>query len=73
VALFGRKINLAEAPLALIALMRRVADGAIGPEEAVRAYHGELQSLGIRPARPIEDDRVITEAPLKPGALRQAA
>ncbi len=73
VALFGRKINLAEAPLPLIALMRQVADRAIGPEEAVRAYHGALQSLGIRPARAIEDDRIITEAPLKPGALRQAA
>ena len=47
-ALFGRKINLAEAPLHLIALMRRVADGDITPEEAVRAYHGELQKLGIR-------------------------
>jgi hypothetical protein len=53
--------------------MRQVADGTIGPEEAVRAYHAALQTLGIRPARAIEDDRVITEAPLKPGALRQVA
>lgn len=46
-ALFGRKINLAEAPLNLIVLMRAVADGALKPEEAVRAYHGELQTLGL--------------------------
>ena len=48
-ALFGRKINLAEAPLQLIVLMRRVADGELGPEEAVRAYHGELQKLEFDP------------------------
>ena len=72
-ALFGRKINLAESPLSLVALMRQVADGTIGPEEAVRAYHGELQKLGIKPARALEDDRVVTEAPLQQAALRQAA
>ncbi len=73
VALFGRKINLAEAPLSLIALMRQVADGTIEPEPAVRAYHGELQKLGIKPARSLEDDCAVTEAPLKHAALRQAA
>ncbi len=72
-ALFGRKINLAESPLSLVALMRQVADGAVGPEEAVRAYHGELQKLGIKPARTLDDDRLVTEAPLKHAALRQAA
>jgi hypothetical protein len=72
-ALFGRKINLAEEPLALIALMREVADGAIGPEEAVRAYHGELQKSGTAPARPLEEDRVVTEEVLKPAASMKAA
>jgi hypothetical protein len=52
VALFGRKINL-------------VTDGTIKTEEAVRAYHGALQKAGIKPARPLEDDRAITEEPLK--------
>lgn len=65
VALFGRKINLAESPLAIVALMREVADGTVGPAEAVAAYHGELQRLGIRPARPLAEDREITEAALK--------
>src|SRR4029079_11308192 len=33
-----------------------IADGQIGPEEAVRAYHGVLQKLKIRPHRPLEKD-----------------
>ncbi len=65
VALFGRKINLAESPLAMVAMMRRVADGDIRPAEAVKAYHGELQKAGIKPLRPLEQDGEITEAVLK--------
>ena len=65
VALFGRKINLAESPLAIVRLMREVADGSIKPEEAVRAYHGELSREGYKPVRSLEDDLQITEAPLK--------
>lgn len=65
VALFGRKINLAESPLAMVAMMRRVASGDIGPAEAVRAYHGELQKAGIKPLRPLEQDNEITEAVLR--------
>jgi hypothetical protein len=64
-ALFGRKINLAESPLALIAMMRRVADGEIGPAEAVRAYHGVLQTEGLRPRRGLDADLEITEAVLR--------
>ena len=66
VALFGRKINLAEAPLAMVAMMREVVDGNLSPTDAVRAYHGELQKQGIRPQRMLEDDTAITEAVLKP-------
>ncbi|MFO1039246.1 MAG: hypothetical protein U1E45_20575 [Geminicoccaceae bacterium] len=65
VALFGRKINLAEIPLAMVAMMRRVADGDIQPAEAVRAYHGEMQKAGVKPLRPLEQDVEITEAVLK--------
>jgi len=71
-ALFGRKINLAEAPLQLIVLMRAVADGTIAPEEAVRAYHGELQKLGLAPNRPLADDRAITEEVLTSAAAKAA-
>jgi hypothetical protein len=56
VALFGRKINNAENQLAFIHFLRLIADGEINPEEAVRAYHGVLQKLGIRPLRSLEED-----------------
>ncbi|MCS6849610.1 MAG: hypothetical protein NZ700_00395, partial [Gemmataceae bacterium] len=56
VALFGRKINNAENQLAFIRFLRLIADGEITAEEAVRAYHGVLQRLGIRPHRPLEQD-----------------
>lgn len=65
VALFGRKINRAEAPLPMIAMMREVASGNIKPADAVNAYHAELGRLGIKPARALEDDVQITEAVLK--------
>jgi hypothetical protein len=67
VALFGRKINLAEQPLAIVRLMREVADGAASPEEAVRAYHGELQKLRLQPLRALEDDLAMTEPALQHG------
>jgi hypothetical protein len=56
VALFGRKINNAENQLAFIQFLRLIADGEISPEDAVRAYHGVLQKLGVRPQRPLEED-----------------
>ena len=67
VALFGRKINLAESPLAIVALMRQVADGAVAPAEAVKAYHDELRRQGIRPTRELEDDNRVTEPALRQG------
>ena len=65
VALFGRKINLAESPLDIVRLMRAVADGAISPLEAVKAYHGELQKQGKKPARDLALDSAITESVLE--------
>jgi hypothetical protein len=56
VALFGRKINNAENQLAFIHFLRLIADGEINAEEAVRAYHGVLQHLGIKPYRSLNDD-----------------
>jgi hypothetical protein len=56
VALFGRKINNAENQLAFVEMLRRIVDGQISPEEAVKAYHGILQGLGIAPQRSLEDD-----------------
>jgi hypothetical protein len=56
VALFGRKINNAEHQLTFVHYLRAVADDEIGPEEAVRAYHGDLAKLGIRAQRSLEED-----------------
>jgi hypothetical protein len=56
VALFGRKINNAENQLAFVRFLRYLADGEIDAEEAVRAYHGVLQQLGIQPQRSLAED-----------------
>jgi len=56
VALYGRKINNAEHQLSFVKHLRLVADDALVPDEAVRAYHAELGRLGIRPHRSLEDD-----------------
>ncbi len=61
VALYGRKINNAEHQLSFIKFLRAVADDELLPEEAVRAYHGDLQKLGIRPQRSLADDLQRTE------------
>jgi len=61
VALYGRKINNAENQLAFIQFLRLIADGLIGPAEAVKAYHAVLGKLGIRPHRPLDQDLQRTD------------
>ncbi len=68
VALFGRKINHAEQPLAFIEMLRRIVEHAITPEEAVKAYHGVLQTLGIRPHRPLAEDSQLTSGIMSYGS-----
>lgn len=68
VALFGRKIHLAESPIEIVHMMREVVAGTIKPEEAVKAYHGALEKEGIKPVRPLADDIQITEETLKEAA-----
>ncbi len=58
-ALFGRKINHAESQLAFVQFLRLIVDGDISPEEAVRAYHGVLERLSIRPHRSLEEDLTL--------------
>ncbi len=65
VALFGRKINLAESPLDIVRLMRAVADGALSPLEAVKDYHAGLHKQGLKPARDLALDSAITESVLE--------
>jgi hypothetical protein len=55
-ALFGRKINNAECQLAFVEFLRRIVDREVTPEEAVRAYHGVLEQLKIKPQRSLADD-----------------
>ena len=65
VALFGRKINLAESPVELVTMMRAVVEKAVGPEEAVRAYHDVLARAGLKPTLALAKDRQITDPTLK--------
>ena len=60
VALFGRKINLSENPLAFIELLRRIVAGEVSPLEAVKVYHSVLQKTGIRPQRTLQRDLELT-------------
>lgn len=65
VALFGRKINLAESPLDLVALFRPVLESKVTPAEAVKSYHATLKKKGLRPKRALDDDLCITEPVLE--------
>jgi hypothetical protein len=67
VALFGRKINLAESPLDIVRFMRAVADGNVSPSEAVKAYHDALRKQDLAPHRDLAADNQITEAVLQLG------
>jgi hypothetical protein len=59
-ALFGRKINNSEHQLTFVTFLHAIANGQIGAMEATKAYHGELQKLGIKPYRTLNDDRQET-------------
>ncbi len=65
VALFGRKINLAESPVELVKLMRSVIEGNQTAEQAVVAYHEHLAESSIKPKRTLKADNMITEDALK--------
>ena len=65
VALFGRKIKLAESPLDLLSLFRPVIERDLTPEEAVKKYHSILAKKNLRAVRALEDDQKITESVLE--------
>ena len=58
--MYGRKINNSENQLAFISFLRLIADDEITPEEAVKAYHGVLQKLKIKPYRSLHEDMKLT-------------
>ena len=65
VALFGRRIKVADSPILFCELLRRVADDELSPEDATREYHGRLTAAGITPSRSLEDDLVIETPELR--------
>ena len=65
VALFGRKINFAEAPVELVRLMRASVEGQVTCADAVKAYHNYLQHNNIKADRSLAEDLEITDAVLK--------
>ena len=67
VALYGRKINYSEHPLAFIACLRRIVQGELSPTDAVKAYHDELGRERIVPLRSLDADLELTETALRYG------
>ena len=68
VALFGRKIYLAENSVELVRLMRAVVERQIGTVDAVKIYHETLSKSDTRPVRSLEDDLQVTDPVLQPEA-----
>jgi hypothetical protein len=68
IALFGRKINMAESQTTFMRWLRAVADLAVTPVEAVKGYHADLAEMGLTPDRTIDDDLRITEEVLTQAA-----
>jgi hypothetical protein len=71
--LYGRKINNAENQFAFIRFLRLVADGAVSPEEAVRAYHAVLERLGVKPQRSLEADMQLQTGVMSYGGTSVAS
>ena len=61
VALYGRKIKDAEHPLTFVGYLRKLAEGEMSAEEAVKAYHSDLVKLGIPPKRDLDTDMQLTD------------
>ncbi len=61
VALFGRKIQRAEAQVDLVRLMRPVLRRELTPEQGVHAYHEALAKAEIAPHRSLAEDLELTD------------
>jgi hypothetical protein len=60
-ALFGRKINNSEHQLTFVRFLHAIANDQIDASEATKAYHGDLQKLGIKPIRSLKEDLERTD------------
>ncbi len=65
IALFGRKINLAESPVELVRLLRAVIENKLSCADAVLAYHDHMQEQSIEPHRSLAQDNEITDPVLR--------
>jgi hypothetical protein len=59
-ALFGRKIKDSEHQLTFVAHLHAIANSQLTAAEAVRAYHGEIEKLRIKPKRALKNDLELT-------------
>jgi hypothetical protein len=71
-ALFGRKINNSEHQLTFVTFLHAIANGQVAASEAVKAYHGDLQKLGIKPYRALKDDMELTTGSTSYAPVRTA-
>ena len=65
VALFGRKVNLAEDQNIMIKSMRSIIDNNLKSDEAVKMYHDELIKNNLKPDRELSKDLELTDPALK--------
>jgi hypothetical protein len=59
-ALFGRKIKDSEHQLTFVAHLHAIANAQLSAAEAVKAYHGEIEKLRIKPKHPLKSDLELT-------------
>ena len=59
-ALFGRMINHAEDQMLFVEGLRRIADGEVSAEEAVKVYHDGLRKRGVKAFRELKVDLELT-------------
>jgi len=71
-ALFGRKINNSEHQLTFVTHLHAIANGHLSADEAVKAYHGELEKLKIKPYRPLKEDLELTTTATSYGGASSA-
>ena len=65
VALFGRKINLAESQKTIVKTMRKIIEGSLRAKEGVKYYHDQLKKLKIKSDRSLSEDLQLTDPTLK--------
>lgn len=61
VALFGRKIKLAESPVLFASVLRKIVRAELKPTEAVKYYHSQLKDENISPLRDLEEDLKLSD------------